>query len=165
MTTRRFKLPLLDKVPLPIVRTVSERIFHQALSKHPDLFDRMGLHRGKRFRFAVTDMGLRFDVQPSAKTIHVHRLGDDMPAVAATVAGPLVALLALLEGRVDGDALFFSRTLNVTGDMEAVLALRNALDNCGFDLPKDLSGMAGPFALQFRRLAEAIRERALAGMA
>jgi len=37
-------------------------------------------------------------------------------------------MIELLEGRADGDALFFSRTLTVEGDMEAVVALRNAID-------------------------------------
>lgn len=165
MISERSMMPLLGKVPLPVVRVVAERVFEQAMLQHPDLFDRMGIHRGKRFRFIVTDMALRFDIHPSARSIRVHRTSEDMPQVSATVSGRLVALLALLEGRVDGDALFFSRSLSVTGDMEAVLALRNALDNCGFDLPSDLSAMAGPFAPHFRRFAETIRERALAGIA
>ena len=83
----------------------------------------------------------------------------------AFVPLPMLTLLALLEGRIDGDAVFFSRSLSVTGDMEAMLALRNALDDCSFDLPRDLAAMAGPLALPFRRIAEVIRHRALRGMA
>ncbi len=35
----------------------------------------------------------------------------------------------MIDGSLDGDALFFSRALRVTGDTEAVVALRNALDD------------------------------------
>lgn len=35
----------------------------------------------------------------------------------------------MIDGSLDGDALFFSRDLRVTGDTEAVVALRNALDD------------------------------------
>jgi predicted lipid carrier protein YhbT len=84
-------------------------------------------------------------------------------AADAVVEGPLFLLLALLEGRSDADALFFSRALAVTGDMEAMLALRNALDGCEIDLPRDLGASAGPLAPLVSRAAEAIRRRALAG--
>lgn len=60
--------------------------------------------------------------------------------------------------------MFFSRSLIVKGDMEAMLALRNALDDCGFDLPRDLTAAAGPLARPFREAAERIRERAMAGL-
>jgi predicted lipid carrier protein YhbT len=151
-------------VPLAITQRLVAALFQQALAQHPDVFDRLDVEAGKRFRFTPTDLGLSFIVQPAARTITVHRQAE-APAADATVSGPLLMLLALLEGRIDGDAAFFSRGLAVTGDMEAMLALRNALDDCGFDLPADLSGLAGPFARPFRRLAEAIRARALAGLA
>ena len=35
----------------------------------------------------------------------------------------------MIDGSLDGDALFFSRDLRVSGDTEAVVALRNALDD------------------------------------
>lgn len=70
-------------------------------------------------------------------------------------------LLALLEGKLDGDALFFSRDITVTGDMEAMLALRNALDDCNIDLPSDLGTSAGPFAPMVRGIANYVRSKAL----
>ena len=47
----------------------------------------------------------------------------------ARIAGDLAALLGMVHGAFDGDALFFSRDLTVSGDTEAVVALRNALDD------------------------------------
>jgi predicted lipid carrier protein YhbT len=65
---------------------------------------------------------------------------------AATIRGNLRDLLALLEGRMDGDALFFSGTLSVEGDIEAVLMLRNALDGAEIDVLRDLASAFGPAA-------------------
>lgn len=154
----------IDHVPIAIVQRIVEAIFNRALQHHPGLFDRLGPQADKRFRFTPADLDLSFIIHPASRSIRVYRKSK-APPVASAVSGPLLTLLALLEGRIDGDAVFFSRSLTVTGDMEAMLALRNALDDCGFDLPSDLSGLAGPFALPFQRLAELVRRRALAGMA
>ena len=153
----------IDHVPLGVVQRLVEAIFHRALQQHPDLFDRLGPQAQKSFRFTPADLNLSFVIHPANRTIRSYRK-QDAPEVAAAVSGPLLTLLALLEGRVDGDAVFFSRSLTVTGDMEAMLALRNALDDCGFDLPSDLSGLAGPFAQPFRRVGELVRQRALVGI-
>lgn len=65
-------------------------------------------------------------------------------AAEAVVRGPLPALMDLLEGRIDGDALFFRRLLTIEGDTALVLALRNALDGEDIDLVADLAAAAGP---------------------
>ncbi len=56
------------------------------------------------------------------------------------------ALLALLEGKCDGDALFFSRALTVGGDTEALLILRNALDNEQIILREVACSLFGPLS-------------------
>ena len=48
--------------------------------------------------------------------------------VTASIPGSLLTLMQLLEGKLDGDALFFSRDLVVDGDTEAVVMLRNIID-------------------------------------
>lgn len=153
----------LNRLPLPIVQQAVAVVFRRMMQQHPGLFDRLGPHASKRFLFSPADLDFSFVVHPAGPSILVCRPAKAPPA-AAGIAGPLVTLLALLEGRIDGDAVFFSRELTITGDMEAMLALRNGLDDCGFDLPKDLAGMAGPLATPFRRIAEQVRERALAGL-
>ena len=155
---------IIDRMPLPLAQKAVDLIFARALQQHPGLFDRLGAHADKAFGFGPSDLDLYFVVRPAAATIRLYRPAK-APPVAAAISGPIVTLLALLEGHIDGDAIFFSRGVKVTGDMEAILALRNGLDDCGFDLPRDLSGLAGPLALPFRRVAEMVRARALAGLA
>ncbi len=154
----------VNTTPLPVVQKIVDAVFRRALRQHPNLFDRLGSYAEKRFGFSPTDLDLAFLIHPATPSISVYRKRQ-APDTDAAVNGPLVMLLALLEGRIDGDAMFFSRSLSVTGDMEAMLALRNALDDCGFDLPKDLAGLAGPFAVPFQELAIRVRSRALEGLA
>ena len=63
------------------------------------------------------------------------------------------ALIELLEGRVDGDALFFSRDLAIEGDTEVVLMLRNAVDSEVIDVLDDLTSVFGPLAGLARKAA------------
>jgi predicted lipid carrier protein YhbT len=54
--------------------------------------------------------------------------------------------LGLAHGRFDGDALFFSGEIAVEGDIEAILALRNALDDAELDLLQEGAAMLGPLS-------------------
>ena len=68
-------------------------------------------------------------------------------AADAVVRGPYARLLDLLEGRIDGDALFFRRELSISGDTALILALRNTLDGEEeMDLVADAASIAGPLA-------------------
>ncbi len=77
---------------------------------------------------------------------------------AARISGPLAALLGLVHGAFDGDALFFSRDLMVEGDTSAALALRNAIDDAELDLAQEASAFSGPFARAVQNLI-ALAER------
>ncbi|MCK4206122.1 SCP2 domain-containing protein [Brucella pituitosa] len=148
-------------VPPFLLSPIVSRVFFQVIRAHPGLFERLGEHVNKRFGFRPSDLPLAFLVEPGAPRISVLRSSAEFVTDAA-IEGPLVMLLALLEGKLDGDALFFSRDITVTGDMEAMLALRNALDDCNVDLPADLGKGAGPFEPVVRTIAGFVRDRALA---
>ena len=68
----------------------------------------------------------------------------DAVAWEAHIAGPFAALLGMLHGTMDGDALFFSRDIIIEGDTEAVLALRNALDDAEIDILGEITASLGP---------------------
>lgn len=48
-----------------------------------------------------------------------------------------MTLAQLAQGNGDGDALFFSRDITIEGDTEAIVALRNALDDSSLDIIND----------------------------
>ena len=56
--------------------------------------------------------------------------------------GPLLSLLGLLDGTFDGDALFFSRGIAISGKVDALLALRNAIEDADLK-PSDFVGLGG----------------------
>jgi len=148
-------------LPVPLLERLARMAFHQVLARHPGLLDRLDGHMGKRFAFLATDFDLAFVICPANRSLQVMR-GGELPrtglrAAHAVVSGPLPVLLSLLEGASDGDAEFFVRALTVSGDMEAVLALRNALDDADIDLPDDLGVLAGPLSPLARRMARVVR--------
>ena len=64
----------------------------------------------------------------------------------------------MVDGHLDGDALFFSRELIVEGDTEAVVVLRNALDDLDGSIADDVAafyGAPGQAALtKFRKIRQ-----------
>ena len=94
------------------------------------MFARLGRHAGKRFLIDPTDLPfvLVLTPLPERPLLTAHRR-HERPAHDAAIAGTFFNLLDMIDGSLDGDALFFSRDLQVSGDTEAVVALRNALDD------------------------------------
>jgi predicted lipid carrier protein YhbT len=76
--------------------------------------------------------------------------------VHARICGPLLALIGLVDGTYDGDALFFSRDIVIEGDVETVLALRNAIDDAEVGVLRELVATAGEFAAPIDRAARDI---------
>ena len=109
---------------------VFNRIANHVAHSRPELFHRLGAHAGKRFLIDPTDLPfvLVLTPLPERPLLTAHRRHERV-AHAAAIAGTFFNLLDMIDGSLDGDALFFSRDLRVSGDTEAVVALRNALDD------------------------------------
>jgi O2-independent ubiquinone biosynthesis accessory factor UbiT len=121
---------LLTPVPLALLQPMFSRIAAHVARSRPELFARLGSHAGKRFLVDPIDLPLVLVLTPrrEAPALTLHRRYE-RPAHDAGIAGRFFDLLDMIDGSLDGDALFFSRKLCVTGDTEAVVALRNALDD------------------------------------
>lgn len=125
----------LRPLPTAPLEFLLQRLVDSILARHPRLLDRVDGEGPRRFGIEPLDL-------PFAMVIETHRGAARLRVVSqldgqqvdARIAGNLLALLDLVNGRHDGDALFFSRDLLVEGDIEAVLALRNAIDNAELDL-------------------------------
>lgn len=138
--------------PLPhhIVQPAFRAAMKQMLKKHPDVFERMISVNSPRFLIDPIDLPFSFvmDTHPQAPTLEIVSSNQDEAIfnTQASIRGPLVLLIELLEGRIDGDALFFSRDIIVEGDTEAILALRNAVDGAEIQVHEDFLGFFGPLA-------------------
>jgi predicted lipid carrier protein YhbT len=110
------------------------------------LFERLGMHARDCFFVDPVDLGFAFCVIPDGEKSVVRVVGKSDTATASVVIrGPLLALLGLLDGTLDGDALFFNRIISISGRTQAVLALRNAIEDAELS-PADLLGLSGPLA-------------------
>jgi predicted lipid carrier protein YhbT len=65
----------------------------------------------------------------------------------------------MIDGSLDGDALFFSRDLRISGDTEAVVTLRNALDDLDGSVVDTVLRSFGPLSGIATLALAAIRER------
>lgn len=141
-------LPPLAGMPLGPVLTFSLRGLAR---RRPALFERLGEHRRERYFIDPVDLAFGFIVVPDGARATVRAAGKhEAPACGVVIKGPLLTLLALLDGTLDGDALFFNRVIAISGRTEAVLALRNAIEDAELR-PSDLIGVSGTLA----RLADA----------
>jgi len=145
-----FARPLPPSVLQPALNSAMKAITH----RHPGLFERLSNMNTPTYLIDPVDLPLAFVLVADAEnpTVTAVRSGAGH-TVRATVRGPLMVLLSLLEGRIDGDALFFSRDLVIEGDTEAVVALRNAVDGVEVDLLTELTSAFGPLSGPVRRLA------------
>jgi predicted lipid carrier protein YhbT len=66
------------------------------------------------------------------------------PAHDARICANLFQLLRMIDGQADGDAMFFARSLIVSGDTEAVVSLRNAIDDIDGSLAASVADLFGP---------------------
>jgi predicted lipid carrier protein YhbT len=121
---------LLAPIPLALLQPLFTRMARHVAETRPELFGRLGPHAGKRFLIDPIDLPfvLVLTPEPQLPRMTVHRRYEKL-AHDACIAGNFFCLLDMIDGTADGDALFFSRDLRVSGDTEAVVALRNALDD------------------------------------
>jgi predicted lipid carrier protein YhbT len=148
--------------PLPLLplEAIVSVVLLRICRKHPTIFDRLGEHARKRFGIKPTDLPFAFLLEPSPRRPHlsvVRYLPDDLDA---RIFSPLAGLFGLVEGSLDGDALLFSRDLMVEGDVEAVLALRNAIDDAQLDPLTEITDLFGPLAAPLNRILQHVRAAA-----
>ncbi len=119
-----------------------DRLLRILADRHPRAFAALGELPDSRLLIDPVDASAALILRVGPK-LGLRVCDRDTPA-DATVRGPFARLLDLLEGRIDGDALFFRRELAIEGDTALILALRNTLDGEDMDLFADVATAAGP---------------------
>jgi predicted lipid carrier protein YhbT len=127
-------LPLMPLQPL--LALLVQRI----QQNHPEIFERLGAHSGRRFGIDPSDLPFAFLLEPGPTGPRLTAVRSVPGDIDVRISGPLMRLIGLVDGKVDGDALFFSRELVIEGDMEAALALRNAIDDAQIDMLGEVLG-------------------------
>ena len=118
--------------PLNLVLTAALR---RAARAEPGAFARLGAYRDTVFVIAPSGAPVVFVLQPRGPEGQI----SVVPAAAspkgdARISGPLSLLLAVFDGSLDADSAFFQRDIRVEGDMEAMVALHNAMDAADLSL-------------------------------
>lgn len=143
-------------LPLAPLQPVLALLLARIGQAHPGLYGRLGEHAEKRFGIDPTDLPFSFVLEPKPRQPRAYAVRELPPGLDACIRGPLSGLIGMAEGTLDGDALFFSRVLWIEGDVSAVLALRNAIDDARIDFADILLGRLGPLGV---RAAVALRGR------
>jgi predicted lipid carrier protein YhbT len=148
---------ILAPVPLFVIQPALYKIVHQIAQKRPALFDRIGPHKDKLFLIDPVNLPFAFALRPNPDNLSFRAYRRrNLPQVKARIAGTFLTLLDMVDGQLDGDALFFTRELVVEGDTEAVVCLRNAIDDIEGSIAEDtanLFGFSGRNALKILRKA------------
>ncbi len=142
-------------LPLALLQPLLNAAMAALGRRHPGLFDRLEGLDDPRFLIDPVDLPFFFVLRPDSAgpSLRAVKTPPDESEVTAYIRGPLLTLIDLLEGRIDGDAMFFSRDLEIEGDTEAVVALRNAVDGAEIDVLGDLLSPLGLLAGPARRAA------------
>lgn len=126
-------------------------------SRRPELFARLDVHASKMFLIDPTDLPFVFRLRPDPDYPMIDPVRrSDAAHWDARIAGPFAALIGMVHGAFDGDALFFSRDIVIEGDTEAVLALRNAIDDAEMDLAAEMAATFGVEGTPVEKLARAL---------
>ncbi len=128
-----------------LIQPVLNRIVSSIAREMPELFTRLGPHQHSRFLIDALDLPFLLLLRPDPEKPDLRAVSrHSEPASNARIAGRLRNMLGLIEGGRDGDALFFSRDLDITGNLEAVVCLRNAIDDVEGSIADRVALSLGP---------------------
>lgn len=143
----------LGTLPIWPLQAALNRTAVRITKANPSIFERLDGYRGKVFLIDPTDLSLvfRVDIHKPFPVVTPLRRGS-VVKWDARIAAPFWSHVAMLHGKLDADALFFSGDLMIEGDVEAALALRNALDDSDIDLLVDAFAALTPSIAPLRAL-------------
>jgi predicted lipid carrier protein YhbT len=160
---RAFSLPsllggLMRPLPLFPIQPILRRMVRDVARRRPELFDRLGPHIRSTFIIEISEFpfALLLRPDPAAPELVAVRRGRANGA-DAVIRGPFRELFRVIDGRGDSDALFFSRDIRISGDTEAAVCLRNALDDLDGSIVGDLATMGGALSVPVRLAVAGLR--------
>lgn len=154
-----FPRMLIRPMPLFPLQFVLNRSIASIAKRHPRIFQRLGNYAEKTFLIDPVDMPFVLILRPKPENpiLEVKRTWS-MPW-DARISGTFIHLLRLVEAESDGDALFFSRDLVIEGNTEAVVALRNALDDMDSNVVDEAAKAFGKPGIAGLKLARKMEKK------
>lgn len=135
---------LLSPIPLVFLQPVLQRLVLRIAHQRPDLFDRLGVYKDKRYLIEPANLPFAFLLCPNPEQPKLFACRRKrLPQHDAKISASFLTLLAMIDGCLDGDAIFFNRNMIIEGDIEAVVVLRNAIDDLEGSIADDLAGHFG----------------------
>ena len=132
-------------LPLFFLQPILRYIVTHIGADNPDMFGRLGPHKNAIFLIDPTNMPFTLLLRPDPDNLSLKACSrKNTPPHDGSISGKFLDLLRLIDGDLDGDALFFSRELSVAGNTEAVVCLRNALDDVDGSIAENVAEVFGP---------------------
>ncbi|WP_287787902.1 SCP2 domain-containing protein [Acidiphilium sp.] len=144
---------ILSRLPAPVLTRAAAVLMRRLERRHPRLFRALSAQSQMMIGIEPSDLPHRFLLRFGGGAINLTAAAHFTQAPTTTIKGRLAALLALLEGRLDSDAAFFSREITVIGNTAAIVMLRNTLERDAVDLLAAITAMFGPAAPVAQRMA------------
>lgn len=128
-----------------LVQPLLGHVVRQVARNHPSLFARLGAHQTTDYLIDPMELPFALHLRPDPAALIFRAVPRDaLPPAGAVIRGRFMLLLQLLDSDEDGDSAFFSRDLEITGNTEAVVRLRNALDDVDGSIAEETAAMFGP---------------------
>ncbi len=138
----------LRALPLSVIQQSVTKLSENLQKKYPHFVERLVDLNEPSWLINPVDMPFAFylSIKDEHLNIEALRKEGEKPEASATIHASLPHLLKMMNGSSDGDALFFTRDLNIEGSTEAVVALRNAIDATGADITQEVLFVFGPLS-------------------
>lgn len=137
--------------PMPVglmcaaLRPFLDRVVRRIAAHHPEMFTRIAPYETADFVIVPTELPFALHLRPEPLAPMLRAIPKDrLPPFHACIEGRFLLLLELVDGERDGDAAFFSRDLTISGNTEAVVSLRNAIDDIDGSIAQETADLFGP---------------------
>ncbi len=119
---------ILAKSRFKIVSILLQKLVNRIYHNHSSTVECIEPIIGTSFFIRITNLPFNvfFTIEDNCISIEAAKL-EEMTADVC-ISSDLKSLIDIFEGDNDGDALFFTRKLRVTGNSDALVRLRNACD-------------------------------------
>lgn len=141
-----------------IVGIIFNKIANKIYQNHPQMAKRLCPIIGKSFLINITNMPFNVFLLIKENGINVKALSklEEIDA-ALYISSDIKSLIEIFEGDCDGDALFFSRKLQIKGNSQALVTLRNAIDSEEINLVDEISTLFWIFSNPVKKVIHKIK--------